>query len=82
MKTVALPSPPKGSKYMRDSSFLMEERSRTSKEARTLGDLINIDALPDKTISRLNGLFDSEGNLKSPKLYVQVMNELGFMVDR
>ena len=82
LKAVALPSPPRGSKYMRDSSFLMEERSRTSTEARTLGDLINIDALPDKTISRLNGLFDSEGNLRSPKLYVQVMNELGFLTKR
>lgn len=82
LKDVALPNAPKGSVYSRDDSFVMEERDRSRSEARTLGDLVNIDELPEKTISRLNGLFDSEGNLRNPALYVRTMYELGFLTKR
>ena len=60
----------------------MGERERGSKEARTLGDLINIDELPEETVSKLNGLFDAEGNIRNARLYIQTMNELGFLVKR
>ena len=82
LQDVPLPSAPKGSKYQRDATFVMGERERGSKEARTLGDLINIDELPEETVSKLNGLFDAEGNIRNARLYIQTMNELGFLVKR
>ena len=82
LQDVPLPSAPKGSKYQRDASFVLGERERGRDEARTLGDLINIDELPEETVSKLNGLFDAEGNIRNARLYIQTMNELGFLVER
>lgn len=82
LKDVPLPGAPKGSKYQRDASFVMGERERGRDEARTLGDLINIDELPEETVSKLNGLFDAKGNIRNARLYIQTMNELGFLVKR